>query len=150
MGKNKVTQFSLLTLSAGITVVAVGMAVLRLGFENWQAATAIAASLVFFVIVLKTRSSKHRSILLSIPAVLLWLGVGGFLLKWYRAWATNSLEPGLGTSWLTLYIIFAIATLAVASGLWNAVSAWTGKSKEQWQVASIVAGFMFLWSAVGD
>ena len=79
MGKNKVTQFSMLTLSAVITVVAVGMAVLRLGSEHWQVAAAIVATLVFFGMVLTTRSSKHRSILLSIPAVLLWLGVGGFL-----------------------------------------------------------------------
>ena len=88
--------------------------------------------------------------LLSIPATLLWVGVSGFLLKWYQAWTTGNLEPGLGTSWTSLYVIFAIAVLALACGFYLTVMAWIGKSTVRWQIVSIVLGFLFLWAVAGD
>ncbi len=89
-------------------------------------------------------------VLLSVPATFLWLGVGMFLLKWARAWATGRTEPGIGTTWTALYLMFALAALACAGGLCLAIMAWMGKSSIRWQAFSIVLGLVLLWLVSGD
>ena len=94
--------------------------------------------------------SNRPTILLSVPAALLWVGVGLFLLRWYCAWWTGNLQPGLGTSWTALYVMFAIAALAVASGFCLTTMAWIGKSTVRWQIFSVVLGVLFLWAVAGN
>ena len=93
---------------------------------------------------------KHAPVLLSVPALALWIGVALFLLKWFRAWAAGRLEPGINTSWATLYGIFAVAVLALACGVFLSISAWQGKSTVRWQVFSILLGAFFLLVVSGD
>ena len=94
--------------------------------------------------------SNYGSILLSIPATLLWIGVGGFLLRWHRAWIAGNLEPGLETSWTALYVIFGISALAMMAGFCLTITAWIGRSTVRWQIASAVLGLVFLWVVAGD
>jgi len=93
--------------------------------------------------------SNRATILLSVPATLLWVGVGAFLLRWYFAWGTGNLQPGLRTSWTALYVFFGIATLAVAGGFCLTTMAWIGKSTVRWQIVSVVLGVLFLWMVAG-
>ena len=94
--------------------------------------------------------SNRAPILLSIPATFLWVGVAAFLIKWCWYWSTGNLQPGVGTSWTALLVMFAIATLAVAGGFCLTTMAWIGKSTVRWQIASVVLGFLFLWMVAGD
>ena len=100
---------------------------------------------------LQERSFKtnRATILLSVPATLLWVGVGAFLLRWYFAWGAGNLQPGLRTSWTALYVVFGIATLAVAGGFCLTTMAWIGKSTVRWQIVSVVLGVLFLWMVAG-
>lgn len=94
--------------------------------------------------------ASHRPILLSIPAVLLWTGVGAFLLKWVRYLAAGRLGPGDGTYTGLYFIMFAIAVLAITTELFLTIMAWIGKSTVRWQIFSIVLGLIFLLVLSGD
>jgi hypothetical protein len=96
-----------------------------------------------------TTKSNCVTILLSVPAALLWAGVGAFLLRWGLAWGASDLQPGLETSWTTLYAVFGIATLAVAGGFCLTAMAWIGRSTVGWQAFSVVLAALFLWMVAG-
>ena len=93
---------------------------------------------------------RHVPVLLSVPAVLLWIGVAAFLVKWIRFWAAGHLEPGANTSWTVLYAVFAAAVLALGGGIFLTIRAWQGKSTVTRQVLSLVLGALFLWAVSGD
>lgn len=93
---------------------------------------------------------RQVPLLLSVPALLLWTGVAAFLVKWIRAWAAARLEPGVNTSWVALYGMFAVAVAALAGGIFLTVRAWQGKSTVSRQVLSILLGTLFLLVVCGD
>ena len=93
---------------------------------------------------------RRATVLLSVLALSLWIGVALFLLKWFRAWAAGRLEPGASTSWAVLYGMFAVAVLALACGVFLTIRAWQGKSTVRWQVFSIFLGALFLRAVCGD
>jgi hypothetical protein len=89
-------------------------------------------------------------VLLSVVALLVWVGVGAFLVKWIRLWAAGRLEPGINTSWGALYGVFGLAVLALAGGVFLTIRAWQGKSTVGWQVFSVILGAVSLWAVSGD
>ncbi|GAI91520.1 unnamed protein product [marine sediment metagenome] len=92
---------------------------------------------------------SRAPVLLSLPALALWIAVAAFLFKWIRAWSAGHLEPGIETSWATLYGFFAVAVLALAAGLFFTIRAWQGKSTVRWQVLSLLLGVLALWMTCG-
>ena len=93
--------------------------------------------------------ATRAPLLLSVLALLVWIGVAVFLLKWVRAWAAGRLEPGIETTWMALYGFFAVALLALAAGIVLTIRAWQGKSTVSWQVLSILLGLLSLWATCG-
>ncbi|MBC8875715.1 MAG: hypothetical protein H8E44_40325 [Planctomycetes bacterium] len=94
--------------------------------------------------------SNRASILVSVPATLLWAVTGVFLVRWCLTWGAGNLQPGLGTSWTALYMVFGIATLAVVGGFCLTAMAWMGKSTVKWQIVSVLLGIFCLWFIAGD
>ena len=94
--------------------------------------------------------SSSAARIVSVPAALLWGGVGAFMLKWASAWQGGRLQPGIETSWMALYVIFGVAALAICGGACLTAMAWLGKSTVRWQAVSLVVGVFFLWLVAGD
>jgi hypothetical protein len=93
--------------------------------------------------------TTRAPVLLSVLALSVWIAVAAFLLKWVRAWAAGRLEPGVGTTWVALYGLFAVAVVALAAGIFLTIRAWQGKSTVSWQVLSILLGLFSLWATCG-
>lgn len=93
--------------------------------------------------------ATRAPVLISVLALLVWIAVAAFLLKWVRAWAAGRLEPGIETAWAALYVFFAVAVLALAAGVFLTIRAWQGKSTVSWQVLSILLGLFSLWATCG-
>ena len=91
------------------------------------------------------RSSNY----ISIPAGLVWLAVAAFLVRWLIAWAGGNLELGEGTSWVTLVILFFVASAACLGGVCIAIRAWLGPPNLSWQIFSLVLGLITLWAVAG-
>lgn len=89
-------------------------------------------------------------IITSVLALLVWIGVLAFLAKWFQAWAVGRLEPGVNTSWAALKILFLLACLASAGGMFLSVRAWWGKSHLKWQVVSLITALLTLWAVCGN
>lgn len=99
---------------------------------------------------IQNQSRDRATIVTSIPAALIWFAVLGFLAKWFHAWAMGRLEPGQGTSWAALFVLFLVALLACAGGIYSGVGAWRGKSRLRWQVVSLIGAVLVLWAVSGD
>lgn len=79
------------------------------------------------------------TILTSVLALLVWLAVLAFLAKWFQAWAVGHLQPGVNTSWAALKVLFLLAFLASASGIFLSVRAWRGKSHLKEEIGDTAA-----------
>ena len=89
-------------------------------------------------------------IVTSIPAGLIWLGALTYLAKWFKFWTGGRLEPGQDTSWIALIVLFSLALLACAGGIYSSVRAWRGKSGLWWQVVSLIGAVLVLLAVSGD
>jgi len=99
---------------------------------------------------IEKRSLDRAIIITSIPAGLIWFGVLIFLAKWFHFWAGGRLEPGQGTSWFALILLFSLALFACAGGIYSGVRAWGGKSRLRWQIVSLIGAVLALWAVSGD
>jgi hypothetical protein len=96
------------------------------------------------------QSTDRVLFIMSIPVLLIWLGVLAFLVKWFRAWSEGRLEPGQGTSWVALFVLFFVALVVCASGIYLNVRAWQSKSRLTWQILSLIGAVLVLWAVSGD
>jgi hypothetical protein len=97
-----------------------------------------------------TQSWRGPTLVASILAFLLWLGVLALLAKWAQAWATGRLEPGASTSLEALALVFLAAAVASVGGIFLSVRAWRGKSQVKWQALSMLGAALALWAVSGD
>ena len=88
-------------------------------------------------------------LLLSVASTVVWSGVAMFLFKWSRFWVAGNLQPGEGTTWLTLYGIFIAAVMATLFGFLLTILAFWGKSSLRWQMISLLIAFLVLWGVAG-
>jgi len=96
-----------------------------------------------------TQTIDRATVIVSVPAFLLWVGVLAFLAKWFRAWAAGRLEPGANTSMEALFVVFLLASLGSVGGIYMSVRAWRRKSELKWQAGSLIAGVLMLWAVSG-
>jgi hypothetical protein len=100
--------------------------------------------------ILSANQRNPATILTSVIAFVVWGLVGLCLSRWFMAWTAGNLQPGQGTSWVSLVLLFIIAAMLFLGGLYGSVSAWLGRSATKWQTASLIVAFLTLWAVVGD
>jgi len=107
----------------------------------------------FFVIMNNStdyQSHTTLSIVMSIPAALLWFGVMFFCAKWINASAVGRLELGANTSMESLLGFFFLASLLAIGGIYLCFRAWISKSNLKWQTVSLIGGFLTFWAVCGN
>ena len=97
-----------------------------------------------------TQPGRAPTLVASILAFLLWLGVLALLAKWSQAWATGRLEPGASTSLEPLALVFLVAAVASVGGIFLSVRAWRGRSQVKWQALSMLGAALALWAVSGN
>ena len=91
--------------------------------------------------------SLGRSI--NLVTGLVWLGVLGFLAKWYHAYQSGNLDAGERTAWSNLVILFAIAFIVAITGIGVAVRGAARPGKLCWQALAGMVALAFLWAVSG-
>ena len=95
------------------------------------------------------QSTGKLSIVMSIPAALLWFGVMFFCIKWLLASTSGRLIPGANTSGEALLVLFLFSLLLAIGGLFSSVMAWMRKSNSKWQILSLIGAFVVFWAVCG-
>jgi hypothetical protein len=97
----------------------------------------------------ENRQMRYVQIVLSISAILSWLGALVFCGKWFQAWAEGRLEAGANTSLVGLLGFFLIVALLSIVGLYLGIQTWRDKVSLKWQIASLVTAVIMLWAVSG-
>ena len=98
----------------------------------------------------QNQSTGKLSIVMSVPAAVLWFGVILFCAKWLLASAAGRLEPGANTSMGALLVFFLLALLLSISGIYMCVKAWMSKSNLKWQIVSLIGAVVTFWAVCGN
>jgi hypothetical protein len=96
------------------------------------------------------QSTGKLSIVVSVPAALLWFGVMFFCAKWLLASAAGRLEPGANTSMGALLVFFLLALLLSIGGIYMCIKAWMSKSNLKWQTVSLIGAVVTFWAVCGN